>query len=71
MSSDSLTSNKNKQKYVKDDNKDDNYDNKEYEVEILCTFYVGKTKMSLVHFIGYSMDYDQIIPSSKLRSYIK
>ena len=52
-------------------NLDDNYDNKEYEVEILCTFYVGKTKMSLVHFVGYSMDYDQIIPASKLRRFIK
>ena len=52
-------------------NLDDNYDDKEYEVEILCTFYVGKTKMSLVHFIGYSMVYDRIIPFSKLRSYSK
>jgi hypothetical protein len=52
-------------------NLDYNYDNKDYEVEILCFFYVGKTKMSLVHFIGYSMDYDQIISSSKLQNYSK
>jgi hypothetical protein len=49
-------------------NLDEDNDNKDYEVEILCTFYVGKTKMSLVHFIGYSMDYDRIIPVYKLRS---
>ena len=52
-------------------NLDEDNDNKDYEVEILCTFYVGKTKMSLVHFIGYSMVYDRIIPFSKLRSYSK
>ena len=46
-------------------------DDKDYEVEILCTFFVGKTKMSLVHFVGYSMDYDRILPVSKLRSYRK
>jgi hypothetical protein len=52
-------------------NLDDYYDDKDYEVEILCTFFVGKTKMSLVHFVGYSMDYDQIIPVSKLKNFIK
>lgn len=49
-------------------NVNDSDDGCDYEVEILCTFNVGKTKMALVHFIGYSTDYDRIIPTSKLRN---
>jgi hypothetical protein len=51
-------------------NINDNNDGYDYEVEILCTFNVRKTRMSLVHFIGYSTDYDRIIPTSKLQKNI-
>jgi hypothetical protein len=50
-------------------NVNDSDDGRDYEVEILINFNVGKTKMSLVHFVGYSTDYDRIIPKSKLRSF--
>ena len=49
-------------------NLNDSDDGCDYEVEILWTFNVGKTKMSLVHFVGYSTDFDRIIPTSKLRN---
>lgn len=49
-------------------NVNDSDDGCDYEVEILCTFNIGKTKMSLVHFVGYSTDFDRIIPTSKLRN---
>jgi hypothetical protein len=52
-------------------NVNDSDDGCDYEVEILCTFNVGKTRMSLVHFVGYSTDYDRIIRTSSLRNYIK
>jgi hypothetical protein len=45
--------------------KDDD-DGRDYHIKILCTFQIGKTKMALVHFVGYSTDYDRIIPISKL-----
>jgi hypothetical protein len=47
--------------------KDDD-DGRNYHVKILCTFQIGKTKMALVHFVGYSTDYDRIIPISRLRN---
>jgi hypothetical protein len=49
---------------VKDDD-----DGREYQVEVLCTFYIGKKRMALVHFVGYSTDYDRIIPMSRLRNF--
>jgi hypothetical protein len=49
-------------------NINDSDDGCDYKVEILCTFNIGKAKMSLVHFVGYSTDYDRIIPTSKLRN---
>jgi hypothetical protein len=52
-------------------NINDSDDGCDYEVEILCTFNVGKTRMSLVHFVGYSTDYDRIIRTASLRNYIK
>jgi len=46
----------------------DENDGGEYPVEILCSFLIGKKKMALVHFVGYSTDYDRIIPISSLRN---
>ena len=50
--------------------KDDN-DGRDYQVEILCTFYIGKKRMALVHFVGYSTDYDRIIRMSSLRNFMR
>jgi hypothetical protein len=52
-------------------NINDSDDGCDYEVEILSSFNVGKTRMSLVHFVGYSTDYDRIIRTASLRNYIK
>jgi hypothetical protein len=52
-------------------NINDDDDECDYEVKVLCTFNVKKTRMSLVHFVGFSSDYDRIIPRSSLRNYIK
>ena len=52
---------------VKDDD-----DGRDYQVEILCTFYIGKKRMAklkMFHFVGYSTDYDRIIPMSRLRNF--
>jgi hypothetical protein len=51
-------------------NVNDENDGRNYEVEIICSFNIRKTRMALVHFIGYSTDYDRIIPISKLRNSI-
>ena len=48
----------------------DENDGRDYEVKIICSFNIGKTRMALVHFVGYSTDYDRIIPTSKLRNNI-
>ena len=52
---------------VKDDD-----DGRDYQVEILCTFYIGKKRMAklkMFHFVGYSTDYDRILPMSRLRNF--
>jgi hypothetical protein len=50
-------------------NVNDDDDGREYQVEVLCTFYIGKKRMALVHFVGYSTDYDRILPMSRLRNF--
>jgi len=50
-------------------NLSDDDDGRDYAVEILWTFYIGKKKMALVHFVGYSTDYDRILPMSSLRNF--
>jgi hypothetical protein len=47
----------------------DDDDGRDYQVEILCTFYIGKKRMALLHFVGYSTDYDRILPMSRLRNF--
>ena len=51
-------------------NVNDENDGRDYEVKIICSFNIWKTRMALVHFVGYSTDYDRIIPTSKLRNNI-
>jgi hypothetical protein len=48
----------------------DNNDERDYPIEILYTFFVGKKRMALVNFVGYSTNYDRIIPVSRLRNFI-
>jgi hypothetical protein len=50
-------------------NLNDDDDGRDYQVQVLCTFYIGKKRMALVHFVGYSTDYDRIIPMSRLRNF--
>jgi hypothetical protein len=50
-------------------NVNDDDDGCDYQVEVLCTFYIGKKRMALAHFIGYSTDYDRILPMSRLRNF--
>jgi len=50
-------------------NVNDDDDGRDYQVEVLCMFYIGKKKMALVHFVGYSTDYDRILPMSRLRNF--
>ena len=50
-------------------NLDDNDDGENYPVEILCSFLIRKKKMALVHFVGYTTDYDRILPMSSLRNF--
>jgi hypothetical protein len=50
-------------------NMDDDDDGRDYQVKVLCMFYIGKKRMALVHFVGYSTDYDRIIPMSRLRNF--
>jgi hypothetical protein len=50
-------------------NMKDDDDGKDYQVQVLCTFYIGKKRMALVHFVGYSTDYDRILPMSRLRNF--
>ena len=50
-------------------NVNDDDDGRDYQVEVLCTFYIGKKRMALAHFVGYSTDYDRIIPMSRLRNF--
>ena len=50
-------------------NVNDDDDGRDYQVEVLCTFYIGKTRMALAHFVGYSTDYDRILPMSRLRNF--
>jgi hypothetical protein len=50
-------------------NVNDDDDGRDYQVEVLCTFYIGKKRMALVHFVGYSTDYDRILPMSRLRNF--
>jgi hypothetical protein len=49
-------------------NLNDDDDGNAYPIEILCTFCIGKKRMALVHFVGYSSDYDRIIPMTRLRN---
>lgn len=49
-------------------NLNDDDDGNAYPIKILCTFRIGKKKMALVHFVGYSSDYDRIIPMKMLRN---
>lgn len=49
-------------------NLDDENDGKDYAVEVVDTFYVGKTRVSLIHFVGYHPRwYARIIPTAQLR----
>ena len=50
-------------------NVNDDDDGRDYQVEVLCTFYIGKKRMALAHFVGYSTDYDRILPMSRLRNF--
>ena len=50
-------------------NVNDDDDGRDYQVKVLCTFYIGKKRMALVHFVGYSTDYDRILPMSRLRNF--
>ena len=50
-------------------NVNDDEDGRDYQVEVLCTFYIGKKRMALTHFVGYSTDYDRILPISRLRNF--
>ena len=50
-------------------NVNDDNDGRDYQVEVLCTFYIGKKRMALAHFVGYSTDYDRILPMSRLRNF--
>ena len=50
-------------------NVNDDDDGRDYQVEVLCTFYIGKKRMALVHFVGYSTDDDRILPMSRLRNF--
>ena len=50
-------------------NLDDDDDGRDYQVQVLCTFYIGKKRMALAHFVGYSTDYDRILPMSRLRNF--
>ena len=44
-------------------------DGRDYQVQVLCSFNIGKKRVALVHFVGYSTDYDRIIPVSRLRNF--
>jgi hypothetical protein len=49
-------------------NLDDENDGKDYAVEVVDTFYVGKKRVSLIHFVGYHPRwYARIIPTAQLR----
>ena len=50
-------------------NLNDDDDGRYYQVQVLFTFYIGKKRMALAHFVGYSTDYDRIIPISRLRNF--
>jgi len=50
-------------------NVNDNDDGRDYQVKVLCSFNIGKKKVALVHFVGYSTEYDRIIPMSRLRNF--
>jgi len=50
-------------------NLNDDDDGRYYQVQVLFTFYIGKKRMALAHFVGYSTDYDRIIPMSRLRNF--
>ena len=50
-------------------NVNDDDDGRDYQVEVLCTFYIGEKRMALAHFVGYSTDYDRILPMSRLRNF--
>ena len=50
-------------------NMKDDDDGRDYQVKVLCTFYIGKKRMALVHFVGYSTNYDRILPMSRLRNF--
>ena len=50
-------------------NLNDDDDGRDYQVQVLCSFNIGKKRVALVHFVGYSTDYDRIIPMSMLRNF--
>jgi hypothetical protein len=50
-------------------NLNDDDDGRDYQVQVLCSFNIGKKRVALVHFVGYSTDYDRIIPMSRLRNF--
>ena len=50
-------------------NLNDDDDGRDYQVQVLCSFNIGKKRVALVHFVGYSTEYDRIIPMSRLRNF--